>query len=104
MSELIAAFAGFATPFEQAIHGADRAEILSFIEQRRINSGGRAILEAFSMQMCQDRFAFRWSKSAWRGMPPVGLRRADHPTPFAIVGSPRRQQRTAISAASYAGV
>jgi len=31
MSELIAAFAGLAPLFEQALHGADRAEILSFI-------------------------------------------------------------------------
>ena len=66
MGELIAALARFAFLFEQAIHGANRAEILSFIEQRRINSGGRAILEAFSVQMRQDRFAFRWSKSARR--------------------------------------
>src|SRR5260370_24984590 len=95
MSELIEAFAGCATPFEQAIHGADRAEILSFIEQRRINSGGRAILEAFSMQMCQDRFAFRWSKSAWRWRPRIGLPRADYPTPLAVVGDSRPKQRTA---------
>jgi hypothetical protein len=49
MSELVAAFAGFALLFEHPIHGADRAEILPFIEQRRINSGGRAILEAFAV-------------------------------------------------------
>src|ERR1019366_7524508 len=58
MSELVAAFARFASLFEQAIHGADRAVILSFIEQRRINSGWRAILEALSMEMRQDRCAF----------------------------------------------
>src|SRR5260370_12307245 len=101
MSELIEAFAGCATPFEQAIHGADRAEILSFIEQRRINSGGRAILEAFSMQMCQDRFAFRWSKSAWRWRARICLCKADHRTPLAIVGSSRRKQRTASSAGAH---
>jgi hypothetical protein len=51
MSQLIAAFAGFASLFEQAIHGADRAVILPFIEQRRINSGWGAILEPFSVKM-----------------------------------------------------
>jgi hypothetical protein len=32
--------------------------IFPFIEQRRIDSGWRAILEAFGVQMRQDRFAF----------------------------------------------
>src|ERR1019366_9368373 len=45
MGQLVAAFAGFAPPLEQAIQGADRAELLPFIEQRGINSGWRAILE-----------------------------------------------------------
>jgi hypothetical protein len=40
--------------------------ILPFIEQRRINSGWRAILEAFSVQMRQDGFAFRQTRSARR--------------------------------------
>jgi hypothetical protein len=77
MGKLVAALARFAFLFEQAIHGADRAVILPFIEQRRINSGGRTILESFSMQMRQDRFAFRWSKSARWCRPRPSLRRAD---------------------------
>jgi len=36
-----------------------RAEISPFIKQRRINSGWRAILEAFFVQASQDRFLFR---------------------------------------------
>jgi hypothetical protein len=45
MSQLIAALAGLAALFEQAIHGANRAVILAFIEQGRINSGWRAVLK-----------------------------------------------------------
>ena len=55
------------------------------------------------MQMCQDRFAFRWSKSAWRGRPRIGLGRADHRTSLAIVGSARRKQSTASSARAHGG-
>ena len=42
MNQLIAAFVRFVVFHEHPIHGADRAVIRSFIEQRRINSGGRA--------------------------------------------------------------
>ena len=34
MGQLIAAFAGFAPPFEQAIHGTDRTEIFIFPIQK----------------------------------------------------------------------
>jgi hypothetical protein len=47
MRQLIAALANLAVLVEQAIHGANRAVILAFIEQRRINSGWRTILETF---------------------------------------------------------
>jgi hypothetical protein len=57
MSPLIATFASFAMLFEQAMHTADRAEILAFIEQRRINSGRGAILETFFVQTRQDLLA-----------------------------------------------
>src|SRR6516164_2703857 len=39
MKQLIAAFVRFVVFLEHAIHGADRAVIRSFIEQRRVNSG-----------------------------------------------------------------
>src|SRR5450755_2694368 len=103
MRELIAALAGLAFLFEQAIHGADGAEILSFIEQRRINSGWRAILEAFAMQMCQDRCAFRWSKSAWRARPRPPDCGVDQRIFLAIVRSTRCKQRTASSARAHGG-
>jgi hypothetical protein len=44
--------------FEQAMHAANRAEVLAFIEQRRINSGWRTILESFFVKTSQDRFSF----------------------------------------------
>jgi len=37
MSELVTAFSGFTPPFKQASHSSHRAEMLSLIEQRRIN-------------------------------------------------------------------
>src|SRR5437868_11626195 len=58
MRQLIAALANLAVLVEQAIHGANRAVILAFIEQRRINSGCGAILETFFVQTSQDRFSF----------------------------------------------
>jgi hypothetical protein len=51
MSQLVAAFARFALLFQEAMHGANRAVIVPFIEQRRINSGWGAILEPFSVKM-----------------------------------------------------
>src|ERR1019366_1624618 len=54
MSRLVAAFARFALLFQEAMHGANRAVIVPFIEQRRINSGWGAILEPFSVKMSQD--------------------------------------------------
>jgi hypothetical protein len=66
MGELVATFPGFAPLCQQAVHGADRAVVLPFIEQGRINRGGRAILEAFSVEMGQDRRAFRRTEGAYR--------------------------------------
>src|SRR5437879_12965274 len=57
MRQLIAALANLALLVEQAIHGANRAVILAFIEQRRINSGWVAILETFFVKTSQDRFS-----------------------------------------------
>src|SRR5207245_3128786 len=50
MCQLIATFAGLPALLEQTIHAADGAEIFPFIEQRRINSGWRAILKALFVQ------------------------------------------------------
>jgi hypothetical protein len=74
MSPLIAAFASFAVLFEQAMHAADRAEVLAFIEQRRINSGRRAILETFFVKTRQDRFSLCPIKGPRRRRPRTPLR------------------------------
>ena len=54
MRQLIAALPYFAVFGEQAIHGANGAVILDFFEQRRINSGGRAILNLPSLEGFQQ--------------------------------------------------
>jgi hypothetical protein len=51
------------------MHAADRAEILTFIEQCRINSGRRAILETFFVKTSQDRFSLCPIKGPWRRRP-----------------------------------
>jgi hypothetical protein len=66
MGELVATFPGLAPLCQQAVHGADRAVVLPFIEQGRVNRGGRAILKAFSVEMGQDRRAFRRTQGAYR--------------------------------------
>jgi hypothetical protein len=38
MNRLVAAFARFVLLFQEAMHGANRAVIVPFVEQRRINS------------------------------------------------------------------
>jgi len=55
------------------------------------------------MQLCQDRFAFRRSKSTWRRRPRLGHRGAAGRTPFAVVRSAGRKQRTASSARAHGG-
>jgi len=69
--------------------------ILAFIEQRGINSGGRAVLEAFFVKTSQDRFSFcRFEGSGRRrprGRPGWGsnltaipiVRRSGHPQSLA---------------------
>ena len=66
MGELVATFPGLAPLCQQAVHGADRAVVLPFIEQGRVNRGRRAILKAFSMEMGQNRRAFRRTQGAYR--------------------------------------
>ncbi len=50
MGELIPAFARGAVLFQDPIHGPRRAKILAFIEQRGVDRGRRAILEALGIQ------------------------------------------------------
>jgi hypothetical protein len=86
MGQLVAAFAGFTLGGEQAVHGADRAVILSFIEQGRINSGGRAILKPFFVEISEDLLAFRRSKGACRPRPRSGPHRRRSRTSIPVVG------------------
>ena len=53
MSELIAALAAFAMRFQQPIHGANGAMKPAFIEQRRVDLRGRAILKTLLMKARQ---------------------------------------------------
>src|SRR5713101_1822355 len=92
MDQLIAALARFAALLEQAMHGANRAVILAFIEQCRINSGWRAILEAFFVQTRQDNLSFRRAQCACR-------RRSL--TAIPVVRSARHIQSLASSAGAH---
>ena len=49
MDELIATFAGLSLLLEDAVHGADRTEVLAFVEQGGLHGGGGAVLEALLM-------------------------------------------------------
>jgi hypothetical protein len=49
VDELIATFAGLALLLEDAVHGADRTEVLAFVEQGGLYGSGRAVLESLLM-------------------------------------------------------
>src|SRR5438876_2162692 len=72
MDELIAALASCAIFFQHTIHGPSRAKILAFIEQRGVDRGGGAILEAFTIQHGANGFPFvetqgaRWNRPSGR--------------------------------------
>src|ERR1039458_3293065 len=93
MSQLVAAFAGFALLFQEAMHGANRAVIVPFIEQRGINSGWRAILEPFSVKMSQDRFAFRWTQGTRCSRSQRGRCGETGCTSIPVVGSRSEERR-----------
>jgi len=74
------------------MHAADRAKILPFIEQRRINSSWGAILEAFFMEASQD--ASRSAgRSARAGRLRRGHRRSSSLTAIPVVRSTRHMER-----------
>ena len=66
MSELIAAFPAFATPFQQAVHRANRAMEPPFIQQCGINLGGRAILKTLLMKTRQNSGLLGFGKGSAR--------------------------------------
>src|SRR5207302_7603271 len=82
------------------MHGANRAVILAFIEQRRINSGWRAILEAFFVQTRQYRLAFRRAQCACRRRPRRSHRRRSL-TAIPVVRSARHPQSLTSRASAH---
>ena len=55
MNELVAALAGFPLLLEDAVHGANRAEVLAFVQQRSLRGCRRAVLESLFMEDQQHR-------------------------------------------------
>jgi hypothetical protein len=45
MNELVAALARLALVFQNAVHGAGRAEVLAFVQQGGLNGCGRTVLK-----------------------------------------------------------
>jgi hypothetical protein len=66
MNELIAALAGFSLPVEDAVHGANRAEVLAFIQQGGLHGCRRAVLESLFVEDQQHRGALCLSEGASR--------------------------------------
>src|SRR3984893_2473246 len=101
MRQLIAALANLAVLVEQAIHGANRAVILAFIEQRRINSGWRTILETFFVQTSQNRIPFRRVECACRRRPRGRCGESSGLTALPVVRRPRYPQNLASRAGAH---
>ena len=59
VAELLAAFANLVVLAEDAIHGADRAVVDTFIEQAGVNLGRRLVGEAWRMQQIQHPLLLR---------------------------------------------
>ena len=101
---MVAAFAGFSLSCQQAVHGADGTLILPFIEQGRIDGGGRAILKAFVVETSQDGFAFRRRQGAYRTWPRSGPNPGEARTSIPVVGAARYPQgKTSGADADYGG-
>jgi hypothetical protein len=74
MNEFITAFTQFAVLLQKPVHGTGGAQILAFIQQRGVNGGGSAILEALFMQDREQAVALFVGERAWRR----GARRCRH--------------------------
>ena len=83
---MVAAFAGFSLSCQQAVHGADGAVILPFIEQGRVDGGRRAILKAFVVEISQGGFPFR-RQGAHRTGPRSGPNPGGTRTSIPVVGA-----------------
>src|SRR5674476_1681425 len=69
MNELVAAVARLSLVFEDAIHGAGRAEVLAFVQQGGLNGGGRTVLKSLFVQDRQHAGAFDWTEGPSGGRP-----------------------------------
>src|ERR1022692_194395 len=58
MNNLIATFAGFSLALQDAVHGANGAMVMAFVEHRGVNRGRRRILKALLMKASQYGGAF----------------------------------------------
>ena len=56
--QLVASLADFLPVVEDAVHGADRAEVASLVEQGRIHLGGGQIDERFAVKHVEDFLPF----------------------------------------------
>src|ERR1035437_8993649 len=69
MNKLVAALARFALVFEDAVHGAGRAEVLAFVQQGGLDGGGGAVLKSLFVQDGQHTGAFDWTEGTSGGRP-----------------------------------
>src|ERR1017187_3027008 len=69
MHELIAALARLPLLFQDAVHGAGRAEILAFVQQGGLHGRRRAVLESIFMEDQQHRGALVLTEGASRIWP-----------------------------------
>jgi hypothetical protein len=78
MHKLVAALTRLALAFENPAHGANRAMIPAFVEQRGVNRGRRAVLKSLLMEEGQNHFPF-CAIQCPRHKPRGGRRRRNNP-------------------------
>src|SRR5260370_27105153 len=102
MPELMPPLAHLLVRGEHAIHRALGAEVLSGVEERRVDFRRREIHEAWLVQHPEDRGLLRATERAgrgparWRGTPgppPAGVGRARPPEPRAALGRAETRAR-----------
>jgi len=74
MNELIAALAGFSLLLEDAVHGANRAEVLAFVQQGGLHGRRRAVLKSLFVEDSQHPGAFGLTEGT-SGCRPLRCRR-----------------------------
>ena len=71
MNKLIATLAGFSLLLEDAVHGANRAEVLAFVQQGGLHGCWRTVLESLFMEDHQHRSTLGLTEGA-SGSRPFG--------------------------------